>query len=179
MQDKGLSQIALTLIILAAIMLVFAVTVLTAGSGEIDKNADLNAVTPTPGFTPDQNQAEEGKESNPAKVTETTTVNGIPCLTGPRAVERVLLKWDFNSLKWNTCDNSDRNAFFCDPTQFSLSLASRLERMQKLAEAGKTEEARSLKEFDSLLIPDNYSTDFQKDFASPESLKYSYTVALS
>ena len=165
MQSKGLAQIVVVLIILAAVMAVFVATVLLTSNQGNDNNADLNGVTPTPTITPDLNQIEQEKEGNLSKVTETITVNGVPCLTGPGAVERVLLKWGFKSVKWNTCDNADGNAFFCDPTQFSLSLAGRLERMQELAENGKTEEARALKEFDSLLIPDNYSIDFQKDFA--------------
>ncbi|MEM0360662.1 MAG: C1 family peptidase [Candidatus Diapherotrites archaeon] len=94
---------------------------------------------------------------------ECLTVEGTRGRTGPKAVEKVLLKWDFESINEKTCDASSNASFFCDPTQFSISLAYRLKGI-----AEKSIDQNSLvssEEFESFLIADNFSEDFQKDFA--------------
>lgn len=93
------------------------------------------------------------------------TLEGLQGVTGRRAVENVLFKWNFEEIDYNTCDTASDDFFFCDPTQFSISLAHRLEKTRELASNDQIEEASALTEFESLLIADNYSEDFQKDFA--------------
>ncbi|MEM0360709.1 MAG: C25 family cysteine peptidase [Candidatus Diapherotrites archaeon] len=120
--------------------------------------------TPTPTPIPDEESACQ-------------TVDGANGITGLKAVEGVLFNWDFESIQYDTCEITGKNSFFCDPVQFSLSLAYRLERIKGFAESGERDKALALTEFNSLLIADNYSEDFKKDFAHYYSSRFYETPA--
>ncbi|MFH1235218.1 MAG: hypothetical protein V1493_06410 [Candidatus Diapherotrites archaeon] len=182
MEEKGVSVLLIGIIVVAVVAVIaVGIAISNPGPGNDQNAADLNqpvsTAMPTPlgmRSVPDQEDWETGT-GQPAETQgdSCTTADGSTGLTGPSAVEGVLFKWDFESIQSGTCGTTDQNMiFFCDPTQFSLSLANRLEQIKKLAESGKTEKARALTEFDSLLIADNYSEDFQKDFADYYSGKF-------
>jgi len=163
MDRRGLSNIAILLIAMGIVMALFITALLLGGSGqEPEPLPGGGDETPTPppgvgdGPTIPGSAEIEG---------EGFTADGTRCKTGPKAVEGVLFKWDFESIQFYTCDESHENTSFCDPTQFSISLAHRLEKIKEKAEAGDIEMARLLSSFNTYLIADNYSLDFQKDFA--------------
>jgi len=102
--------------------------------------------------------------------------NGLTGSTGPGSKPRVLFDWDWNAIGIDSCDDSDNLSFiYCDPTQFTISLTKRLERMRLLAEeyyAGEDPEndnilqARELQTFTAYLVEDAYVQDFRDDFVS-------------
>jgi len=88
------------------------------------------------------------------------TLEGVFGITGQEAVEGVQFKWNFQDIQFNEC-----LSFFCDQAQFSIALSHRLEKIGELRESGNLEQASTLTKFEALLIADNYSEDFQKDFS--------------
>ncbi|MBU1930694.1 hypothetical protein KJ972_04255, partial [Candidatus Micrarchaeota archaeon] len=51
--------------------------------------------------------------------------------TGPEAVPRIKLSWNWNEIPINLCDNDNPEYSYCDATQFSIAL---LQKLQKLRE---------------------------------------------
>jgi len=95
--------------------------------------------------------------------------DGTLGLTGNSALPKIKLSWDFvgdNAISIDECDKKPSNDFiYCDPTQFSIELAQKLHRIEELANQGDFAGLEQYKSFKAYLIGDNYSEDFQKDFA--------------
>jgi hypothetical protein len=101
--------------------------------------------------------------------------NGVSGSTGPGSKPRVLFDWDWDAIDTNSCDSDNLNFIYCDPTQFTISLIQRLEKIRLLAEefyAGNDPEndnilqARALQTSTAYLIEDAYVKDFRDDFVS-------------
>jgi len=172
---RGMVSIGLVIAAIAIIIGVLIIVIVVAPSMDWNTN-NSNTPTPTPETgtpapTPNDNNTETGTGTGSTTPQTAMTADNRECLTGPELVDRVLLDWDITHFSETTCDK-DGNGYFCDAAQFSLSLAYRLEKIRKLAKTGDTEGAEELLEFESFLIPDNYSTDFQKDFAYHYSTQF-------
>ncbi len=93
--------------------------------------------------------------------------DGLRGSTGPGAEPRILLNWDWDSINFDSCDSTNPDFIYCDPTQFTISLIKRLEKMRELAEDDLTENLptlRQMQEFNAYLIEDAYTDDFRHDF---------------
>ena len=95
--------------------------------------------------------------------------DGTLGLTGNSALPKIKLSWDFvgdNAISIDECDKKlGKDFIYCDPTQFSIELAKKLRAIEELAAEGNFTEIEQHKHFKAYLIGDNYSEDFQKDFA--------------
>ncbi|GEM_PF-3221323 len=88
--------------------------------------------------------------------------------TGERAVPFVHLSWDWADIDISTCDkenSADTEFIYCDPVQFSIELARKLNKIETLVAQDNTAEIEQYTSFQAFLIKDNFSEDFQKDFA--------------
>ncbi|MFH0954867.1 MAG: hypothetical protein V1777_02090 [Candidatus Micrarchaeota archaeon] len=82
--------------------------------------------------------------------------------TGPPAVPSVKLAWNWSAIDVNSCVSNAASGFFCDSTQFLMSVIDRLENNYQF-------EARNIGsplayDFNANLIKDGFSTDFLLDF---------------
>ncbi len=113
--------------------------------------------------------------------------------TGVNALPKIKLDWKWNSITQNSCDESNENYIYCDATQFSIELLKKIKELTERLEADaltcetncvystielpalieNTEKTRSVSDkerllelvsFNSYLIKDGYSKDFQEDF---------------
>ncbi|MBN2067490.1 MAG: carboxypeptidase regulatory-like domain-containing protein, partial [Candidatus Diapherotrites archaeon] len=93
--------------------------------------------------------------------------NGLSGQTGFIAKPRVLLNWDWNSIGIDSCDSENADFIYCDPTQFSIMLVKRLERIRQLASdpIENSDEIEDLRWFNAYLVEDNFNDDFRHDFA--------------
>jgi len=95
--------------------------------------------------------------------------DGMLGLTGEAALPKIKLSWEFTgnaAVGIDECDKKLGNDFiYCDPTQFAIELAQKLHRIEELANQGDFAGLEQYKSFKAYLIGDNYSEDFQKDFA--------------
>ncbi len=62
-------------------------------------------------------------------------IGGMTGETGPGAVPKVLFKWDWSSVKDNTCDE-DGGRTYCDATQFSIELLKKINKVNTLLRNG-------------------------------------------
>lgn len=101
--------------------------------------------------------------------------------TGAGMLPRVKFDWKWSS--WSgtledfgnmlMCDKeylTDKVFYYCDPTQFSITLVEKLEAIKQVQSQGtdngiEEELLWHLQNFQSYLIGDNYNEDFKKDFA--------------
>jgi hypothetical protein len=89
----------------------------------------------------------------------------LPGQTGEIAVPRVLFSWNWSDIQFDSCDRRPGEEFvFCDPTQFSIALAKRLEKMRQALSVGDSDAFNELSSFSAYLMEDTFSEDFQKDF---------------
>jgi PKD repeat protein len=95
--------------------------------------------------------------------------NGLFGLTGKAALPKVRFSWKFvgnGAIKIDECDKKESDDFiYCDPTQFAIELAQKLNKIDELARSKKYAEIKNYTSFKAYLIADNYSENFQKDFA--------------
>ncbi|MCD6478258.1 MAG: PKD domain-containing protein, partial [Candidatus Diapherotrites archaeon] len=95
--------------------------------------------------------------------------NGLFGLTGKAALPKVRFSWKFvgkGAIGIDECDKKESGDFiYCDPTQFAIELAQKLNRINELAKSKKYAEIKNYTSFKAYLIGDNYSENFQKDFA--------------
>jgi len=95
--------------------------------------------------------------------------------TGPGAKPRVLLDWSWGAIEIDSCNSDNPDFIYCDPTQFSISLIKRLDKMRQLAEedlTGNLLELREMQDFKAYLIEDAYTTDFREDFVESFSREF-------
>ncbi|MEM0359717.1 MAG: hypothetical protein QXK06_00055 [Candidatus Diapherotrites archaeon] len=72
------------------------------------------------------------KETPPVVQEEVSCMIGdMTGITGPNAVPKVLFKWDWSSIKENTCDE-DGEGMYCDATQFSIELLKKINQVDTL-----------------------------------------------
>jgi len=95
--------------------------------------------------------------------------NGIFGITGKAATPKIKFSWAFvgdNAIKIDECDEKGSAEFiYCDPVQFSIELAQKLNKISELAKSNRFGEIKTLTSFKAHLIGDSYSETFQKDFA--------------
>ncbi|MFH1895800.1 MAG: hypothetical protein ABIJ74_04485, partial [archaeon] len=111
--------------------------------------------------------------------------------TGENALPKIKLEWRWSGIPENACDETNNSYIYCDATQFSIEVLQKIDELtQRLENSGitctdncstlklseliqKTEETTPVSQkerlmelvgFNSFLIVDGYSTDFQKDF---------------
>jgi len=58
-------------------------------------------------------------------------------VTGEKAVPKILLQWDWASVKENTCDETNPNHVYCDATQFSIETLKKLETVKNFIDTHK------------------------------------------
>ena len=101
--------------------------------------------------------------------------NGLTGSTGPGSSPRVLFDWDWGAIDMDSCSSDNLSFIYCDPTQFTISLIQRLEKIRLLAEeyySGTSSEsnplvqASELQTFTVYLVEDAYVQDFRNDFVS-------------
>jgi hypothetical protein len=120
------------------------------------------------------------------------SIGELSGITGENAVPRIKLEWKWSAIPENACDEENPKYIYCDATQFSIELLQKIneltelleresllcegncttsnlpELIQKTEEAGRTvnnkERLMQLVSFNSFLIKDGYSKDFQEDF---------------
>ena len=93
--------------------------------------------------------------------------SGLRGLTGKSAMPRVLFNWDWGVIDLNSCDVGNPDYIYCDPTQFSIELTKKLEKIRQLAEEdfiGNIQEIQLLRQFNAYLIGDALNPDFRNDF---------------
>jgi len=95
--------------------------------------------------------------------------NGAIGSTGEEALPNILLNWSWQGIPFDLCDkNMSKKPVYCDATQFSISLAKKLELIERLdpQDSAQASEISNLTQFHSYIIADSFTGDFQQDFAS-------------
>ncbi len=93
---------------------------------------------------------------------EECSAAGLTGKTLAGAIPHMLFSWDWKDVKTYECDSSG-GQYFCDATQFSISLFKKLETMNRYIEKGEPIPSELLS-FTSFLKKDSFSDDFKEDF---------------
>jgi hypothetical protein len=92
--------------------------------------------------------------------------DGTAGYTGKQFSPKVLLNWDWNTIKVNECDMNNKDYHYCDSTQFTISLFKRLSQIKSALEQPIQRDTNlpKLLTFYAYLMKDAYSQQFLEDF---------------
>ncbi len=76
-------------------------------------------------FRPDENAGQFSNEL------DNCTLGALRGSTGKEAVPRVKFSWSWDAIPMDACEESNGNYFYCDSTQFSISLLKKLELLRE------------------------------------------------
>jgi protocatechuate 3,4-dioxygenase beta subunit len=99
-------------------------------------------------------------EAGPTPNCQLGTMSGV---TGENAVPRVLLQWDWTSIKDNSCDEGNPNYAYCDAVQFSIEILKKLEKIKNFVEQFKPFDCPTSETTAS--VAEQALSDSGKDFA--------------
>lgn len=90
--------------------------------------------------------------------------DGTKGISGIGAIPKLKFSWDWDSISGDQCLINNPSGTYCDATQFSIMLLKRLEAIRNLLTNNDVANATALQKFDTYLIKDGFSADFQSDF---------------